>query len=223
MFSLSSLAGAVKLLRPVLPWLIGAGLILSAGIWLGKIYGAYTRQKDVDAAVQAADKVQSQFDAFKTLTAEKDAARAADDAEKARQNALQAAKQVVLLEKYRQQAEQADAALLAREKELTAVKQKLEKSIEKVTRSDGAVWTGIGPQSLCVYRQNLGYPAGPECEQRLSATNPTDAGHSTQTGSAGAGLSPSGLLNHAGEYGEWCGKLESKLRAIGQMYGKDAQ
>lgn len=223
MFSLSSLWGVVKLLKPSLPWLIGAGLILSAGLWLGNVWGVHTSQKDIDKAVQEKAAVQHAFDDFKTLTADKEANHAREEAEKARLNALQEKKQAELAEQYRQQAEKADASLQAREHELAKLKQKLEKSIEQATRNDGTGWTGIGPQSLCVYRQNLGYPAGPECGEYLSAAHAADAGHSTQTRISGNGLSPSGLLHQSGEYGAWCATLENKLRAIGQLYGKEAQ
>ncbi|MBG6248161.1 MAG: hypothetical protein EKD82_10970 [Candidatus Symbiopectobacterium sp. PLON1] len=37
------------------------------------------------------------------------------------------------------------------------------------------------------------------------------------------GLSPTGLLNHSGDYGEWCLTLRGKLEQLNKFYNDDKE
>ena len=203
-------------IKPLLPWIIAIALILSAGGWLGSLYTSSQMQGDIQTANAATAKVLHQFDAYKTDVATQNAATE-------KQNQQQLEQQMALAESYRNKADELAAQLLAKNKELTLTRRKLEEKINELTLKDGASFTGIGPRALCLYSANLGYSSGPECSQYLSAANGGNAGYSTETGSAGAGLSPAGILRHSGEYGEWCQVLYNKLNTLRQLYGKEPQ
>ncbi|HCD4735328.1 TPA: hypothetical protein NBR63_005577, partial [Klebsiella pneumoniae] len=100
---------------------------------------------------------------------------------------------------------------------------KLREKTDELARKDGPGWTGIGPGALCLYGQNLGYPAGPGCSEYLSTANGGNAGNSGDAGRAGGGLSPRGILGHSNAYGEWCQLIRNKLNTIRQLYGKEPQ
>lgn len=204
------------LVKPLLPWLVAVALILFAGIWIGIQVCASQMRGDVQTANNATATVQKAFDDYKIE-------REKTDADKARQNQSQLQAQVNLAEHYRQQADKLSGELLAKGKALTIAQQKLKEKIDELARKDGAGWTGIGPGALCLYQQNLGYPAGPGCSQYLSAANSGNAGYSGDAGSAGGGLSPRGILGHSNDYGEWCQLIRNKLNTIRQLYGKEPQ
>ncbi|EMF8380695.1 hypothetical protein V4E41_001429 [Klebsiella variicola] len=204
------------LVKPLLPWLVAVALILFAGIWIGIQVCASQMRDDVQTANNVAATVQKAFDDYKIE-------REKTDADKARQNQSQLQAQVNLAEYYRLQADKLSGELLARGKELTLAQQKLKEKINELTRKDGDSWTGIGPRALCLYQQNLGYPAGSGCSQYLSAANSGNAGYSGDAGSAGGGLSPGGILDNSNGYGEWCQKLRLKLNTLRQFYGKEPQ
>lgn len=203
-------------IKPLLPWIIAIALVFSAGAWLGSLYTASQMQGDIRAANAATANVQHQFDTYKTDVA-------TQKAEREKQNQQQLEQQIALAATYRNQADALAAQLLAKNKELTLTRRKLEEKINALTLKDGAGFTGIGPRALCLYSANLGYSTGPECSQYLSAASGGNAGYSAETGSTGAGLSPAGILRHSGEYGEWCQVLHNKLNALRQLYGKEPQ
>ncbi|OHY61262.1 hypothetical protein BB778_26370 [Pluralibacter gergoviae] len=204
------------LVKPLLPWLVAVALILFAGIWIGIQVCASQMRGDVQTANNATATVQKAFDDYRIE-------REKTDADKARQNQSQLQAQVNLAEHYRQQADKLSGELLAKGKALTIAQQKLKEKIDELARKDGAGWTGIGPGALCLYQQNLGYPAGPGCSQYLSAANSGNAGYSGDAGSAGGGLSPRGILGHSNDYGEWCQRIRNKLNTLRQLYGKESQ
>ena len=120
-----------------------------------------------------------------------------------------------------QQANQVGAALLETRAQLARTQQQLKQEIPHVVQADGPRWTGIGPASLRLYSKNLGYPVasgGPG----LPATSAGDAAKADQAGSAGVGLSPTDLLTHSADYGQWCQKLEQQLDAFITLHTKDA-
>jgi len=120
-----------------------------------------------------------------------------------------------------QQANQVGAALLETRAQLARTQQQLKQEIPHVVQADGPRWTGVGPAGLRLYAQNLGYPvtAG---YPGLPAAHPGDAAKADQAGSAGAGLSPTDLLTHSADYGQWCQKLEQQLDAFITLHTKDA-
>jgi hypothetical protein len=120
-----------------------------------------------------------------------------------------------------QQANQVGTALLETRAQLVRTQQQLKQEIPHVVQADGVHWTGIGPASLRLYTQNLGYPVA-SGDPGLPAANPGDAAKADQAGSAGAGLSPTDLLTHSADYGQWCQKLEQQLDAFITLHTKDA-
>ncbi len=120
-----------------------------------------------------------------------------------------------------QQANQVGAALLETRAQLARTQQQRKQEIPHVVQADGPRWTGIGPAGLRLYTQSLGYPvtAG---YPGLPAAHPGDAAKADQAGSAGAGLSPTDLLTHSADYGQWCQKLEQQLDSFITLHKKDA-
>ncbi|WP_051528692.1 hypothetical protein [Microvirgula aerodenitrificans] len=113
------------------------------------------------------------------------------------------------------QAHQVGYALIEARAELANARSQLTRRIDNATRSDGDRFTGLGPDSLRVYRAALGYP---ERDPDLPAT---DAGHTAQAGSAtgpDAGLSPGDLIAHAADYGQWCQQLDVQLTAVARLF-----
>ncbi|SAX58544.1 Uncharacterised protein [Klebsiella variicola] len=204
------------LVKPLLPWMVAVALILFVGIWIGIQVTASQMRDDVQTANNATATVQKAFDNYKIE-------REKTDADKARQNQSQLQAQVNLAEHYRLQADKLSGELLAKGKALTIAQQKLREKTDELARKDGPGWTGIGPGALCLYGQNLGYPAGPGCSEYLSAANGGNAGNSGDAGRAGGGLSPRGILGHSNAYGEWCQLIRNKLNTIRQLYGKEPQ
>lgn len=207
---------AWSLVKPLLPWIIAVAVVLCAGAWLGSLYTSSQMRDDVQTAKDETATIQSKFDAYKIDVAD-------EKAEREKQNQQRLRQQVLLAEQYRNQANELDTRLLAVNKKLTQTQGLLHEKIFLLTLSDGAGFTGIGPRALCLYNANLGYPAGPECDQYLSDTHGGNAGYSSETASAGAGLSPAGILRHSNEYGEWCQVIYNKLNTLRQFYGKEPQ
>ncbi|HGU9904406.1 TPA: hypothetical protein ACNFPO_004455 [Citrobacter freundii] len=204
------------LVKPLLPWLIAVAIVLCAGAWLGSLYTSGQMRDDVQTAKDETADIQHQFDAYKTDIA-------TQNAEREKQNQQQLSQQLARAEQYRKQADDLAAQLLAKNSELATTQRQLHEKIFLLTLSDGDSFTGIGPRALCLYRANLGYSAGPECSEYLSATHGGNAGNSDETTRAGAGLSPAGILRHSNEYGEWCQILYNKLNTLRQLYGKEPQ
>lgn len=102
--------------------------------------------------------------------------------------------------------------------ELETVKQqlatttaKLKRSINNATKKDGSSYTGLGANSLQLYRAALGYATNYQCLSTDSGNPLSDAEKAACTG---AGLPPDDIVAHAADYGEYCNKLERQLSAI---------
>ncbi|BBI91165.1 putative conserved hypothetical protein [Serratia symbiotica str. Tucson] len=129
--------------------------------------------------------------------------------------------QAVLQAALAKQAELAEQARLlslsleATQRQLATTQQQLKKRIAHAVQTDGQHFTGLGPDSLRLYRAVLGYPntgaAG------VSNTTGGAAEHSADARTAG-GISPGPLLDHATEYGAWCLTLRNKLEALNAFY-----
>nr|WP_241391889.1 hypothetical protein [Serratia proteamaculans]ULG15993.1 hypothetical protein 591p_00142 [Serratia proteamaculans] len=129
------------------------------------------------------------------------------------QAVLQAAldKQEELVE----QARLLSLSLEASQRQLATTQQQLKKRIAHAVQTDGQHFTGLGPDSLRLYRAVLGYPdTGAAGVPNATGGN---AEHSTDA-SAARGISPGPLLDHATEYGAWCLTLRNKLEALNAFY-----
>lgn len=161
--------------------------------------GAGTRANEL----QASQTTISQLQAQRANTAEQQAMALADAVAKYQQAELKAQ----LLARQLQQ----------REQQLLQTSTKLKKAIKDAIKNDVG-FTGIGPHGLCLYTSALGYS---DCDERLSVAAPGVAGHSTETASAGGGLSAGGIINHAADYGEWCQTLEARLQGLNAWYKRE--
>ncbi|EHD21538.1 MULTISPECIES: hypothetical protein [Brenneria] len=140
---------------------------------------------------------------------------------------IAAEQQVAALKKAREQeaaqrarADKLAADLLDAQTELEQTKKELKRMIPYAVTNDGTAFTGIGPDSLRLYKISLGYPAdslpGTGEAPRRAAVYPADAIR------ASGGLSPAGIITHAADYGEWCLTLKGKLEKLNQFYDKEA-
>ncbi|WP_047257753.1 hypothetical protein [Chromobacterium subtsugae] len=105
--------------------------------------------------------------------------------------------------------------LLQTQGQLARSQAQLRERIADATRNDGQAWTGLGPDSLRLYRAALGYS---ERDPGLPAADAGNAGEADQAGTAARGLPPADLLNHAADYGRWCQELETRLDSFIRLY-----
>ncbi|MEA9015818.1 hypothetical protein [Salmonella enterica] len=96
----------------------------------------------------------------------------------------------------------------------------LKKRLKNAIKSDGNTYTGIGPASLQLWREALGYPTAQTVNagHYLPETTGSAAGDTGDAISASGGLSPSGIVAHSAEYGKWCLSLRDRLQAINDYY-----
>ncbi|OHX21227.1 hypothetical protein [Chromobacterium sphagni] len=98
--------------------------------------------------------------------------------------------------------------LLQARGELARSQAQLKERIPNATQRDGAAFTGLGPDSLRLYRAALGYA---ESDSGMPSADAGNAAKADQASSSRAGLPPADLLNHAADYGRWCQELEIRL------------
>ncbi|KZE34166.1 hypothetical protein [Crenobacter luteus] len=115
-----------------------------------------------------------------------------------------------------EQAHQVGWALLQTRRQLEVTQRQLKQRIPDATRTDGPRFTGLGPDSLRLYRQFLGYPASGEAD--LPAADAGHAGEAAAAAGTEAGLSPADLLEHAADYGQWCQQLDAQLSAYLRLH-----
>ncbi|WOA52516.1 hypothetical protein [Dickeya solani] len=120
----------------------------------------------------------------------------------------------------RVRADELAVELLDVKTQLTTTTQRLKKGIDRAVKNDSNAFTGIGPDSLRLYRTSLGYA---DNAVGMSDTSGGVAVHPADAASAVGGLSPAGLLNHAADYGAWCITLRGQLEKLNAYYkgGKD--
>ncbi|MEN2427243.1 hypothetical protein AA0N74_14425 [Chromobacterium vaccinii] len=105
--------------------------------------------------------------------------------------------------------------LLQTRGELARSQAQLKERIADATRNDGAAFTGLGPDSLRLYRAALGYA---DSGSGLSSADAGNAAKTDSSGTAREGLPPADLLNHAADYGRWCQELETQLDSYIQLH-----
>ncbi|QOZ82250.1 MULTISPECIES: hypothetical protein [Chromobacterium] len=139
-----------------------------------------------------------------------DQGRQAAEAERA-QRQLQAALQQQ--QRLRELLGRQEARLLSQQRDLQQRLQDQKQRIEYVVQQDGGRYGGLGPDSLRLYRQVLGYSTA-----SMSATDSVSIANPNQAAAAGAGLPAADLLAHAADYGAWCQQLEQRLTALGGLF-----
>lgn len=112
------------------------------------------------------------------------------------------------------------AELQAKIDALYSDNQRLKRQINDATQKDGATYTGLGPNSLCVYQSALGYA---DCDQRVQPTASGSVPTARETQPTYSGLPPEDILAHAADYGKWCQQLETQLIQINKYYSGGAK
>lgn len=115
-----------------------------------------------------------------------------------------------------EQAHQVGWELLQTKQQLEVTQRQLKQRIPDATRTDGPRFTGLGPDSLRLYRQLLGYSASGEAD--LPAADAGNVGEAAAAAGTEAGLSPADLLDHAADYGQWCQQLDAQLSAYIRLH-----
>ncbi|MCD0491391.1 hypothetical protein [Chromobacterium violaceum] len=105
--------------------------------------------------------------------------------------------------------------LLQTRGELARSQAQLKERIADATQRDGAAFTGLGPDSLRLYRAALGYA---ESDSGLPSADAGNVAKADASGTASTGLPPADLLNHAADYGRWCQELETRLDSYIQLH-----
>ena len=116
-----------------------------------------------------------------------------------------------------EQAHQVGWELLQTKQQLEATQRQLKQRITDATHTDGPSFTGLGPDSLRLYRQFLGYPPA----VKLVCPKPTpDMLEAATAAGTEAGLSPTDLLEHAADYGQWCQQLDAQVSAYIRLHSE---
>ncbi|QHP82378.1 hypothetical protein EO763_22205 [Pectobacterium odoriferum] len=196
----------LKLFKTYWPHILLLAAVAAFGYNIGHIKGKNATQTELQETVtylQADNKLK----ASQILVYEQDKRIAAEQHVAALQKAIADA------DAQRQRADQLAAELLHVKAELSKTKTQLKRKIPDVVKKDGATFTGIGPDSLRLYRASLGYPADdlPDAASG-AAVYPADAARPRR------GLSPAGLLDHSADYGEWCLILRENMTRLNQFY-----
>lgn len=210
----------LKLLKAEWASLLVMAALLGGGVWFGTHLTA-GKLSDQKASYETA--LRSQSDRFSDERAQwqvqKTAAAnqyAADLKEALRQRDA---------EQVRADALTAQLAKLASDSErrVSDIKRRLNDALKR----DGSSYTGLGPDGMQLWLDALGWSA----DGTLSAA----AGHGVPetTGSAaagaghartaGAGLTPGGIITGSAAYGQWCLSLRDRLQAINDFYATGAQ
>ncbi|UTH76028.1 hypothetical protein [Chromobacterium sp. IIBBL 290-4] len=124
----------------------------------------------------------------------------------------QQAQALLAQQKWQQRINQLEAELLRQQHALQQQQRLAAQRIDHVITQDGPRYTGLGPDSLRLYRQLLGYSAD------LPGAQPLAAGNSPQAAGPASGLPAADLLAHAADYGVWCQQLEQRLIALRQLF-----
>ncbi|MBN3068168.1 hypothetical protein [Pectobacterium brasiliense] len=196
----------LKLFRAYWPQILILVAVAAFGYNIGHIAGKNAKQTELQEAITylSAD---NKLKAGKITVYEQDKRIAAEQHVAALQKAIADS------DAQRQRADQLAADLLKTKADLLKTKNQLKRKIPDVVKTDGDNFTGIGPDSLRLYRTGLGYPADdlPQTSGG-AAVYPADAARSR------GGLSPAGLLDHSADYGEWCMILRENMTKLNQFY-----
>lgn len=196
----------LKLFRAYWPHILIIAAVAAFGYNIGHIMGKNARQTELQTTITylSAD---NRLKNGQIKVYENDKRIAAEQHVAALQKAIADA------DAQRQRADQLAAELLQVKAELSKTKTQLKRKIPDAIKTDGATFTGIGPDSLRLYRASLGYPADdlPQASGG-AAVYPADALGTRR------GLSPAGLLEHSADYGEWCLILRENMTKLNQFY-----
>lgn len=210
----------LKLLRAEWASLLVIAALLGGGVWFGTFItgGRLADQKSgYEETLRQHDKAsadeRAQWQSQKTAAANQ---YAADLKEALRQRDA---------EQVRADALTAQLAKLARDSErrVSDIKRRLNDALKR----DGNSYTGLGPDGMQLWLDALGWSAvGPlsaAAGHGVSETTGSAAAGAGHARTAGAGLTPGGIITGSAAYGQWCLSLRDRLQAINDFYATGAQ
>lgn len=196
-------------------WLVIA-LLFGSGVWFGMFISGNALDEQALTFSQEKQKLTDDFNAQKNQW-DKERIAAANNyaadllAALNNQNAWQA------------KADELSHLLAKKEQDHTRTVSDLKRRLNDALKSDGGTYTGIGPASLQLWRESLGYPGTESLTagHGLSEAASGAAGNSGNAPGTGGGLSPAGIISHSGEYGKWCLVMRDRLQALNDFYSKE--
>ncbi|WPU22582.1 hypothetical protein RI049_21540 [Cedecea neteri] len=206
---------ALKLLKNNWQSLLVVIALTGGGVWLGTFITRSELDRQALAFSQEKSQLNSDFNQQKTAWDQERIAAANRYAAdlKAALDAQQA---------WQQKADGLSRQLAEREAVHTRTVTDLKARLKHATEKDGDAYTGLGPASLQLWREALGYPGseGVAAGNGLPATSSGDAGHARDAGASGGRLSPAGIVSFSSDYGKWCLVLRDRLQAINNYYNR---
>lgn len=206
---------ALKLLKAEWRSLLVVLVLTGAGVWFGTFL---TSQQLSDQALSFSQEKSRLNDGFNAQKTQWDKERlAAANQYAADLNAALKAKSA-----WQQKADELTRTLADKEQQHKRNIADLKKRLNDAIARDGSTYTGLGPHSLQLWREALGYP-GAEGINAGNGVPETTGGHaadSTDAYGSGGGLSPAGIVNHSAEYGQWCLVLRDRLQALNDYYNR---
>lgn len=196
--------------------LLAVAVLVGGGVWFGMYITSNELDEQALAFSQEKQKLTDDFNTQKGLW----------DKERITAASNYAADLLAALNSQKAWQDKADALsrqLAKKEQEHTRTVSDLKRRLNDALESDGGTYTGIGPASLQLWRESLGYPgteiltAGHGLSEAASST----AGNPGNAPGTGGGLSPAGIISHSGEYGKWCLLMRDRLQALNDFYNKE--
>lgn len=193
--------------------LLIVAVLVGAGVWFGMTLSGETLKAQALTFSQEKQKLTDDFAAQKSAWDKERLAAASNYAAD-----LQAA--INSQKAWQDKADALSRHLAEKEQAHSRTVSDLKRRLNNALESDGDTYTGIGPASLQLWRESLGY----ERAESLSAgyglpeTRSGAAGHPGNASGTGGGLSPAGIISHSGEYGKWCLQLRDRLQALNDFY-----
>lgn len=189
-----------------------AALVGGAGFAAGLVYMTADMASQQLAAEKAQGQLRSELDAEKL-------ARTGDRLAAERRYSDGMGNALEIQKGWMEKADRLSLQLIADQNRLKQLQLKLEEQRNAAVKKDGDRYTGIGPDSLRLYRTALGYPAaaGHAGYHGVPETSGDAAGNPANASGTG-GLDPAGLLRGAESYGAWCMGLRSQLEQINHYF-----
>ncbi|EBP3538321.1 hypothetical protein OJ40_06585 [Salmonella enterica subsp. enterica] len=203
----------LKLLKSNWKSLLLIVVLAGGGVWLGT---CMTQSQLRDQALAFSNEKSTLISGFNTQKSQWDQERISA----ANQYASNLKDALMAQQAWQRKADELSRQLAAQEVSHQRAVKDLKERLKNAIKSDGNTYTGIGPASLQLWREALGYPAAQTVHagHHLPETTGGAAGDTGDANSAGGGLSPSGIVRHSAEYGKWCLSLRDRLQAINDYY-----
>lgn len=203
----------LKLLKSNWKSLLLIVVLSGGGVWLGTLI---TQSQLSDQALAFSKEKSTLISGFNTQKSQWDQERITA----ANQYASDLKDALAAQQAWQRKADDLSRQLAAQEVSHQRAVKDLKERLKNAIKSDGNTYTGIGPASLQLWREALGYPTAQTVNagHHLPETTGSAAGDTGDARRAGGGLSPSGIVGHSAEYGKWCLSLRDRLQAINDYY-----